>query len=136
MRKYLLETSVIISFLRGKKEAIKLPEKLKGELSSSFVCLAEIYEGIHRSRERRKAEKGVLDLFAGLSEIYGLDAEIAKSFGQIRTNLKRRGQVIEDLDILLAATCLANNLTLVTYNPKHFTRVKNLKIFQEDDLEK
>lgn len=130
MKRYLIETSVIISFLRGKSEAIETLENLEGELTSSFICLAELYEGVYRTRKRKEAEGGVLNFFFGLSEVYGLDEDIARKFGQIRAELKQRGKVIEDLDIFLAATCLAHNLILVTYNPKHFKRIKNLEVLE------
>lgn len=128
MKKYFIETSVIINFLRGKRETVKGVESLEGELTSSFICLAELYEGIYRVKERNKAEKAVLSFFTGLSQVYSLDEDIANNFGQVRAELKRKGEVIEDLDILLAATCLAYNLILVTYNPKHFQRVKGLEV--------
>jgi len=128
MKKYFIETSVIIDFLRGKSKAIEDIENLEGELTSSFVCLAELYEGIYRVKEKNKAEKSVLSFFTGLSHVYSLDQDIAKNFGQIRAELKREGKVIEDLDILLAATCLAHNLVLVTYNLKHFQRVKGIEV--------
>lgn len=128
MKKYFIETSVIIDYLRGKIRAIQLIDKLEDELSSSYICLAELYEGIARAKNEKKAEKGVWDFFSGLWEIYGLDKEIAKNFGQIRADLKEKGRIIEDLDIMVAATCIAYDLVLITYNPKHFCRIKNLKI--------
>jgi len=128
MKRYFVETSVIVKFLRNKGDAVEVVENLKGELSSSFVCLAELYEGIYRVRNKGRAEKAVLNFFTGLSKVYGLDKEVAENFGQIRAELKREGKIIEDMDILLAATCLAHNLTLVTYNIKHFKRVKGLKV--------
>lgn len=133
MKRYFLETSVIINFLRGKEKTLETIENLEGELSSSFVCLAELYEGIYKIKEKQRAERGVLDFFSGLSEIYGIDEEIAKNFGQIRSNLKQKGKVIEDLDILLAATCLVYGLVLVTSNPRHFERVKNLEVLSVDE---
>lgn len=128
MKRYLIETSVVVNFLRGKIQAVKDVESLEGELTSSFVCLAELYEGIYRVRRKEKAEEAVLSFFSGLSEVYALDEEIAQNFGRIRAKLKQKGQAIEDLDILLAATCLAYNLILVTYNPRHFKRVEDLEI--------
>lgn len=130
MKRYFIETSVIIAYLRGRPEAVELLDSLEGELTSSFVCLAELYEGIYRVREKALAEKGVKNFFAGLSETFGLDEEIAQHFGQIRADLKKKGRIIEDLDILLAATCLAHHLTLVTFNPKHFSLVKELEILE------
>lgn len=128
MNTYLIDTSVIINYLRDKGSAVETVDNLEGELTSSYICLAELYEGISRVREKEKAEKQVLDFFTGLNQTYGVDKDIAKYFGQIRTHLKTKGEVIEDLDILLAATCLANHLVLVTANPKHFSRVPNLEI--------
>lgn len=128
MKSYLIETSVIVNFLRGKTQTVKEVEDLEGELASSLVCLAELYEGIYLVRRQEKAEKAVLNFFSGLSEIYGLDEEVAQNFGRIRAGLKRKGRVIEDLDILVAATCLAHNLILVTSNPKHFQRIDGLEI--------
>lgn len=128
MKAYLIDTSVIINYLRNKGSAVETINNLNGELASSYICLAELYEGIFRVREKEKAEKTVLDFFTGLNQIYGVDEEIVKNFGQIRATLKIKGQVIEDLDILLAATCIAKGLTLITSNPKHFARVTNLEI--------
>lgn len=128
MNSYLIDTSVIINYLRDKGSAVETINNLSGELNSSYVCLAELYEGISRVREKEKTEKAVLDFFTGLNQIYGIDEEIAKYFGQIRSTLKSKGQVIEDLDILLAATCIANNLSLITSNPKHFSRIEELEV--------
>lgn len=128
MNAYLIDTSVIINYLRDSGSTVDIVNNLEGELTSSYICLAELYEGISRVREKEKAENQVLDFFAGLNQTYGVDGDIAKHFGQIRAHLKTGGMVIEDLDILLAATCLANNLILVTANSKHFSRVPNLEI--------
>ena len=49
-------------------------------------------------------------------------------FGEIKSNLERKGNVIEDMDILIAATALSHNLILVTNNVKHFEKVKDLDI--------
>lgn len=130
MTKYFLETSVIINYIRGKKETVVLVDSLEGELTSSFVGLSELYEGIFRVREKLVPEETILDFFSGLSEVFGVDKDVAKMFGSIRAHLKEKGQVIEDIDIFLAATCLAHNLTLVTANPAHFRRVKELKIVE------
>jgi predicted nucleic acid-binding protein len=130
MRQYFIETSIIINYLRDRKGAVELVGGLDGELVSSYICLCELYEGIYRVQEKEKVEEGVLDFFSGLSKVFGIDRDIADSFGKIRAELKQSGKVIEDLDILLAATCLANNLVLVTANAKHFARINNLQILK------
>ena len=127
MNRYLVDTSVIIEFLRGNKGWVEKLNDLKGEMSSSFVCLAELYEGITRDT-KVGAESRVIKFFRSMTEVYGLDGRIAENFGRVRAGLRKSGEMIEDMDILVAATCMANNLTLVTKNTKHFARVKGLSL--------
>ena len=77
MKKYLIDTSVIIAFLRGNKTAVDYLKQLEGELTSSFVCLSELYEGVFRvKKDKDKIEKGVLDFFAGLTNVFSIDEAI------------------------------------------------------------
>jgi len=127
MKTYFLDTSVIINYLRGKEEAINLINNLKGKLVSSYICLSELYEGIYRSTNKN-AESIVLEFFSGLNKTYGLNQKIAQEFGLLRKNLKQKGEVIEDIDIIIAATCITYNLSLVINNKKHFSRIKKLDL--------
>jgi len=131
MRSYLLDTSVIINYLRGKKQTVELIDKIEGEMCSSFICLAELFEGVYRANNKLEIKDAITNFFKSLSEVYSVDSEIAEYFGKIRSDLKVKGNVIEDIDIFLAATCLAYDLVLVTDNVKHFSRVKNLKIYND-----
>ncbi|MEK7522570.1 MAG: type II toxin-antitoxin system VapC family toxin [Patescibacteria group bacterium] len=127
MKTYFLDTSVIIDYLRGKKDAVDLVNNLKGKLVSSYICLSELYEGIYRSKNK-EAESTILKFFSGLSKTYGLNQKIAQEFGHLRKILKQKGEIIEDLDIMIAATCIVYGLTLVTLNKKHFLRIKKINI--------
>ncbi|MBQ3402754.1 MAG: PIN domain-containing protein [Synergistaceae bacterium] len=52
----------------------------------------------------------------------------AKAYGQIRASLERKGQVIGYLDMLIAATALTHNATLITNNTQEFSRIDGLKL--------
>jgi len=43
--------------------------------------------------------------------------------------LRRRGEIIPDLDIIVGATALQYDLTVLT-NDRHFARVPDLKLYQ------
>ena len=129
MTTYLLDTSIIICYLQGKENAVKLLNSIEGELTSSCICLAELFEGVYRVKNKSETEKIVTDFFKSLSELYPVDEKIAKYFGKIRAKLKIEGHVIEDIDIFIAATCLAYDLTLITNNTKHFSSLTSLKIY-------
>jgi predicted nucleic acid-binding protein len=46
----------------------------------------------------------------------------------LKAELERQGTPLADLDLQIAATCLAVEVTLVTHNGRHFRRVKELKL--------
>jgi predicted nucleic acid-binding protein len=59
-----------------------------------------------------------------------IDDRIAESFAEIRAYLRRRGELVGDLDLLIAATALHHNLTLLTFNRRHFARVPGLRVWE------
>lgn len=129
MKKYFIETSAVVGYLRQDTSAVDMVDSLHGELSSSYIVLSELYEGVNRSKNAKREEEGVLNFFSGMNIVYGVDLEIARQFGEIRADLRKKGRMIEDIDIFLAATCAVSGLVMVTLNKKHFERVKDLKIF-------
>lgn len=56
-----------------------------------------------------------------------LDDAVMERFAFIRADLRRRGQLIPDLDLLIAATALHHDLTLLTRNVRHFDRIPELR---------
>ncbi|HEX9989991.1 MAG TPA: PIN domain-containing protein [Chloroflexia bacterium] len=60
--------------------------------------------------------------------ILPLTDEIVEIGTDIYADLHRRGLLINDTDILIAATTLAHHLILVTTNQKHFNRIAGLQI--------
>lgn len=128
MKTYFLDTSVIIDYLRGKKKIIEIIDNLNGNLVSSYLCLAELFEGAYYSKNKEKAKKIILNFFQGLNKVYGIDEKVAEKFGELRKNLRKKGNLIEDIDIFIASICLVNNLILITLNKKHFEKIKELQI--------
>lgn len=130
MNSYFLDTSIIIDYHKNKKEITELIDNIEGGLTSSYICLAELYEGIYRVKNSQEQEKAILNFFESLDEIFGLNQDIAKKFGELRAQLKSKGNIIEDMDLLIAATCSANGQILITHNQKHFSRIPDLKIYE------
>ena len=53
-----------------------------------------------------------------------------EQFARIRARLRRQGQLIPDLDLLIAATAVTHGLTLVTRNRRHFERIPELALYR------
>lgn len=130
MNGYLLDSSVVIAYVKGKREVVNFIDEINNiEISSSYIVMCELCEGLERVNDR-KSEEVIIGYLESLGKLYGIDAKTAMAFGKVRSDLKKEGQIIEDMDILIASTCLAHDLTLLTLNLKHFKRIVGLKVVE------
>jgi len=129
MRKSLLDTSILIAFLKGEKKVFtKVEEYLQefNELSLSIISYYEILRGLKYLGNKRRITD--FEELMNKSEIITLNRAIMVKASEIYSTLKRRGELIGDADILIAASCLVRNMTLITNNENHFRRIDNLPV--------
>lgn len=67
--------------------------------------------------------------FVSNFQLLNLTLPIIERFAEIRAYLRRRGELISDFDILLGATALSYDLTVLTDNKRHFRRIPDLKLY-------
>lgn len=96
-------------------------------IAISVITLAELRYGAAWSA-RPEANHQVVGDFASGVVVLGLDDETARLFGEFKARLRRRGALIDDFDLLIAATAHHYRLTLVTRNLEHFDRIPELQI--------
>ena len=128
---FLLDSDQIISYLNGRKEIVKKIDNLANEeLFTSIICVAEVLEGIYGTD---KEDQRLLQLNEFLQDIRVLliDRKVADKFAKIRSDLRKKGGLIENMDIFIAATALVQNLILITNNKRDFERIKGLKLYRE-----
>jgi len=125
--KYLLDTNILVSHLRGKR-AIPLNYLEHGSVVS-VITQAELFYGAYKSKRPKYNLNKVKQMFADLKiEIQPLEEEILEIYGRLKANLEKKGKRLDEFDLLIAATALSLGLTLVTRNVKHFSRIPRLKI--------
>lgn len=125
---YLLDTDWIINVLRGVPGDSYEVERLRNAgLAVSIVSYGELFEGVAASLDP-ETERALIDAFLGSFPVVQLDTAILQRFGSIRHGLRRQGQLIPDLDLLIAATAIAYNLILMTHNRRHFARIPDLHV--------
>ena len=56
------------------------------------------------------------------------NGEFTDIFWMLKASLKKSGKILDDFDLIIAACAMTNNLTLVTNNTKHFSRIDSLKL--------
>jgi tRNA(fMet)-specific endonuclease VapC len=128
--RYLLDSDWIINLLAGKKDAQDKIQRIDpDEIGISLITVAEIYESAyHFANPDAHIEK--FRAFLKNFHLPDLNLPIMETFAEVRAHLRRRGQIIPDFDILLAATALQYDLVILTNNRKHFERIPDLKIYE------
>ena len=127
MTSYLADTDVIIDHLGGRADVDRLVSVEPASIFVSIISVAELYEGVYRHTDQEHPRRG-LDSFLLDVTVLNVDAEIARIFGKLRASLRRTGELIDNFDLLIAATCLRHGLTLLTDNIRHFKRIPGLNI--------
>lgn len=127
---YILDADWIIEALAGRSRAVTTLNRLASEqIATTWVTVAEVYEGAFYS-PNPEAHLAAFRDFLGAFRVLNLNEPIVVRFAEIRALLRRRGQIISDFDILLAATALHYDLTVLTFNMRHLNRVPELKVYQ------
>ena len=124
-----LDTDLLIAILRGKREAQEKVAQLdeEGKHATTSVNIFEIFFGAHRSTRKSQNMKEALKLLERL-EIIPFNLSSSLRAGEISANLVAKGEIIDYRDAMIAAIAIENDLTLVTRNEAHFTRIKSLNL--------
>lgn len=110
----LLDTDVLIDYLRGQPDAVAFLKKTRKSLRVSAATVAELYVGVRENGERQ-----VLDRFLAVMDVVDVTPDIARQAGLWRRDYGRsHGTGL--LDALIAASADLNGCTLATLNEKHF----------------
>jgi predicted nucleic acid-binding protein len=129
MSNFLLDSNVIINFLLNRASTVKLINEFlhSGDsLVTSAICIAEVQLGV------RENEKEKTDLFADSLEVFDITVETGRIGAFYVCEYKKKGVTLNLIDCLIAATCVLNNLILVTYNKRHF-EIPELKLYDMKD---
>ncbi len=127
--KCLLDTNVCINYMRGKNKLLlqRFATHVPADIVLCSVVVAELRYGAEASGNALK-EHAKVDAFAAPYRSVPFDEVAARVFGEIRHALLSTGRVIGAYDLMIAATALVHNLTLVTHNTNEFSRVPGLAL--------
>ncbi|HZG51438.1 MAG TPA: type II toxin-antitoxin system VapC family toxin [Pyrinomonadaceae bacterium] len=116
----LIDTDVLIDYLRGRAEAISYLESLTEPLLISAMSVAELHAGV-----REGAERIALEQFLSVFNVIPVDYAIAANGGLIRRDYgKSHGVGLADA--IIASTAEFRKAELVTLNKKHFPTLSNI----------
>lgn len=127
MTSYLLDTNICIYFIKGLYQLDKRIEFVGiDNCFISEITVAELKYGIANSKnpeQMRPIAEAFIPKFPVLPIIDALDI-----YAEEKARLRRKGLIIDDFDILIGATAIQHQLTLVTNNVNHLARLSNITI--------
>ena len=118
----LLDSDVLIDFLRQQPPAVAFLEGLTEVPLLSAVVVAELFSGVRDGDERRRLERLI-----AAAQVVAVNEGIATTAGLLRRQYLKSHRP-ELPDMLIAATALAHDATLVTLNAKHFFMLPNIRV--------
>ncbi len=120
--RYLLDTDVLVEYLRGSPKAIQYLEGLKGDLAISAITVAELFSGV-----RGDEEQTALEQFVEAFQVVPVGEDIARRGGLHRREY-RASHGTGLADALVAASAQAAGAVLVTFNRRHYPMISEIKV--------
>ena len=131
-KQYLLDTNILIDFMEDVPTVVEHVLQVgTQQCCMSVISLHELYYGAYNAK--KKSEKCFLQeidrIEKLLTKLTVLPLEThGDLYGNIKYTLEKKGQIIDEFDMLIAGHAASEGLTVVTDNLKHFSRIEGLKI--------
>lgn len=128
MIKYLLDTNIVIYVLKRRPtEVLEIFNKNANRMAISSITLSELIYGSEKSQNVDKNLEAIEEFISHL-DVLPYDAKASQHYGQIKVTLEKKGEIIGENDIHIAAHAISQGLILVSNNLKEFRRVPNLAL--------
>lgn len=129
MKAALIDTNILSLFFRGHPQVVSRFQAYLAEhdaISLSMITYYEIVSGLkHRDAQK---QLGQFLEFTSQNIILSLTREAADIAAELYADLRKKGQPIDDIDLLIAGIAMVNGLVMVTQNRKHFDRIAELEV--------
>jgi len=129
---FCLDADWVINALAGRKGADSVLQGIGPDAAGvPIITLGELYEGpLGTSRPEQNLTS--LREFLALFPVIDLNDGVMERFARLRRDLRNRGALIPDFDLVIASVSLEYDLTLLTFNTRHFERISGLRLYVAD----
>lgn len=129
MKPVLVDTDILSYFLKGNEKVfLRFQEYLRDfdHINISIITYYEIASGLtFKSAEKQLR---IFEEFCSSSAIINLSKDSIKMSAEIYANQRKKGEAVDDIDILIAGIAISNDMVLITNNTKHFGKIDGLEI--------
>ena len=126
--RYMFDTDTVSFFMKDNPKNIRLKTARheKDEFCISAITYAELMFGLTRNYSKQ-LDFWLHEVVKKFSVIDFNDSA-AVIYGNIRAALEKSGKLLDNMDMLIAASALSAKAILVTHNIRHFSKIKDLTV--------
>ena len=124
---FLIDTNICSAYIKGNRTVWSRFLQHAGGMALSVITVGELWTWAKRAKTRPQARNAVAELIE-LLDVIEIDFQVALRFGELRAQMLDVGKPMPDMDMLIAATALAHDMTLVTHNTVDFQPVAGLRL--------
>lgn len=95
---------------------------------TTTITVGELVYGAYKSNRPEYFMEKLENILLPNIQILPFDEGSAKVYGKLRAEMEKRGLTLNEPDMRIAAIALYNSLTIITGNPRHFTKVSGLMV--------
>ena len=125
---YLLDTDTIIYSLKGVPAIV---ENMRAHAADpkaiSVITYGELVYGAEKS-QKISQNLAKVHRIREIFPVIELSCSIMDTFGSLKAELSRNGEMVDDFDLIIAATAITRGYSVVSNNEKHFSKIHDLSL--------
>ncbi|MBW3624689.1 MAG: PIN domain-containing protein [Armatimonadetes bacterium] len=123
-----MDTDICVHWLRRNPSVRgRLLTLRPDQVAVSVITVGELYYGAAKSA-RKSMEISKVEAFLAPIAILSLTDPVLRRFGDLKSDLEKAGERLDNFDLLIAASALTEGRVLVTHNTRHFRRIAGLSL--------
>lgn len=131
-KRYLLDTNILIDFLNEVPSVVNHVLQVgTHRCCISVISLHELYIGAYLARERKEEyfarELAKINTLLEYFTVLSLTTK-GEEYAHIKYTLRKKGQLVDEFDMVIAGHAVSEGLTVVTDNLKHFENMPGVKV--------
>ena len=114
-QRYMLDTNIVSHIMQGRDAGLlaRLSQVPVGQAVMSSITLAELEYGLQRKGQPARLKNALFQVLLRM-DVLPWDEPAARCYGRLCCALEAQGINLSDLDMMIAAHCVATNTTLVS----------------------
>jgi predicted nucleic acid-binding protein len=128
----ILDSGVVIAGEQGSLDLERWIASYAGEqFAVAAVTIAELWHGVERaSAAHRLKRQAYIEGALSILPVIPYTEQTARIHARLWADLESKGRMIGDYDLIIAATALEHGSDVATFNKRHFSAVKGLKVIE------